>query len=94
MHKILSETRIALSALARSQGVNTATAWRWATKGCRGHKLESVAIGGRRVTSQEAFNRFISATNPEASATPPAPTPHERRKAIAAAERELAKAGI
>lgn len=94
MRSLLTETRLLLSALARSQNVNTATVWRWGTKGVRGVKLETIVIGGRRVTTQEAFERFVAATNPEATATPPAPTPHERRKAIAAAERELAKAGI
>jgi hypothetical protein len=94
MHKILSETRLTLSQLARAQGVNTATTWRWALKGVRGVKLESLAIGGRRITSQEAFERFIASTNPQATATPPAQTPHQRRKSIADAERVLAKAGI
>lgn len=91
---ILTESRLTLSQLARSQGVNTATVWRWATKGVRGVKLESLTVGGRRVTSAEAFERFIAETNPEATATPPAPTPHQRRKAIEAAERELQEAGI
>ncbi len=94
MQSLLTESRLTLSQLAQREHVNVATVWRWCQKGARGVRLESLAVGGRRVTSQEAFERFIAATNPEAAATPPAPTPHERRKAIAAAERELAKAGI
>lgn len=94
MHKILSETRLTLSQLARAQSVNTATVWRWTIKGVRGVKLESLAVGGRRVTSVEAFERFIAATNSNTVATPPVPSPHERRKAVERAERELKEAGI
>jgi hypothetical protein len=32
---------------------------RWATKGRRGVRLESVLIGGRRYTTREAFFRFV-----------------------------------
>ncbi|MFV1981252.1 MAG: hypothetical protein ACC655_08880 [Rhodothermia bacterium] len=48
-------------------------------------------IGGRRYTSQEAFRRFVQATNGE---SPAARTPKQRERAIAQAEAELAKAGI
>jgi hypothetical protein len=33
---------------------------RWALRGIRGLKLETVVIGGRRYTSIEAIHRFIS----------------------------------
>lgn len=36
------------------------TVFRWATKGARGRKLESVLIGGMRYTSIEAFDRFTA----------------------------------
>ena len=36
------------------------TIFRWATKGARGRKLESVLIGGVRYTSIEAMRRFSS----------------------------------
>jgi len=39
-----------------------ATIWRWAQRGVRGIKLETVAIGGRRYVSPEAVERFIAAT--------------------------------
>lgn len=94
MQSILTETRLTLSQLARAQGVSPATTWRWTIKGVRGVKLESLAVGGRRVTSAEAFERFIAATNSNTVATPPVPSPHERRRAIEAAERDLSKAGI
>jgi hypothetical protein len=36
------------------------TVSRWARKGCRGVRLETVMLGGRRYSSAEAVNRFIS----------------------------------
>ena len=36
------------------------TVFRWATKGARGRKLESVLIGGMRYTSVEALSRFTA----------------------------------
>lgn len=40
-----------------------ATRWRWAGKGARGVKLETLIIGGQRYTSVEAVARFIAALN-------------------------------
>lgn len=34
------------------------TLFRWATKGAKGRKLESIMIGGVRYTSKEALGRF------------------------------------
>lgn len=94
MQTLLNESRLTLSQLARSQGVNVATIWRWCTKGVRGVRLESLVIGGRRVTTEEAFERFIAATNPEASATATPTARHEAKKAVIAAKARLEKAGI
>lgn len=41
---------------------------RWASRGVRGHKLESVLIGGRRVTTLEAIQRFLASLSPGADA--------------------------
>jgi hypothetical protein len=35
------------------------TLWRWAHRGVRGVRLETILIGGRRYTSAEAMARFI-----------------------------------
>ena len=35
------------------------TLWRWATKGCRGVKLETIRIGETLCTSAEALQRFF-----------------------------------
>lgn len=39
---------------------STATVWRWALRGVKGVKLESIVIGGRRYTSTAAIDRFIT----------------------------------
>lgn len=43
------------------------TAWRWISKGLRGHKLESVKVLGRTFTSHQAIRRWL--TKVEASRT-------------------------
>jgi hypothetical protein len=39
------------------------TALRWALRGVKGVKLETVVIGGRRYTSDQAFARFVQRLN-------------------------------
>lgn len=96
MVDFLKEQRLSLTELARQEGVSVPTPWRWTQRGIRGVKLESFAIGGRRYTTQEAFQRFVAATTAAAlGQTAPAPrTNREREAAIRKAEAELAKAGI
>lgn len=38
---------------------HVSTLYRWALRGCRGRKLETVLIGRERMTSREALNRFF-----------------------------------
>ena len=72
-----------------------ATVWRWVLSGTRAGKLDSVLIGGRRFTSVEAIQRFAEQSTAAADGvTAPVRTPRRRERAIAAAERELAEAGI
>src|SRR5438094_291072 len=76
--------------LQRERPVHVSTLWRWAMQGLRGIKLDSLKIGGTRVTSAEALQRFIAALN---AATPPAdPTPGGRHEE--ALDRELDRLGI
>lgn len=93
-NELSPETRISLSALAKTQGIHTATVWRWCTKGVKGITLESVAIGGRRFTTSQAFQRFVQATNSASPAAQIPATPHQRQQAIKAAEKALAQAGF
>lgn len=92
---ILAETRRTLTQLARREGVNPATIWRWRTKGIRGHKLDAVLIGGRWFTSDEAFARFVEATN-GAEPTPLAPpaSPDKPARSKRDASEKLAAAGF
>jgi hypothetical protein len=74
---------------------HVATVWRWSTIGCHGVVLDSIVIGGRRFTSKEALERFISATDARAKGEPlPTRTPKQRQRSIAAAEKILEAAGI
>lgn len=63
MPSLLNETRIGLGDLARENGVTVSAASRWCLNGVRGHRLESVRVGGRVVTSREAFERWLTAIN-------------------------------
>jgi hypothetical protein len=95
MGDLLSEERMTLSELARQEGVNVCTCFRWIQRGIRGVRLESFNRGGRRFTTREGFARWVAATQLEPSA--PAPqgrTSPERIAAICRAEADLAKAGV
>jgi len=51
---------------------------RWASRGVKGVKLETVVIGGRRYTSIEAIGRFITRLNAsETSGTVPPQKNHQ-----------------
>lgn len=83
---------------------NVTTVWRWCLKGCKGVKLESICIGGKRYVTVSAIERFIEARSvpgaPE-STTSAASTrlsqqhlerlPARRREEIEAARRKLDK---
>ena len=68
------------------------TLWRWSQKGLRGVRLETWLIGGRRVTSVEAVQRFISATS-DAGERAVAETTALREAALRAAEEDLDREG-
>lgn len=81
---------------------NVSTLWRWCMKGCKGVKLASICIGGKRYVTVSAIERFIEARSvPDAqeSTTTAASTPRalqhverlpgRRREEIEAARRKL-----
>ncbi len=45
----------------RGKKVHYSTVYRWATKGARGRRLETVLSGGLRFTTVEAVRRFLAA---------------------------------
>jgi len=73
--------------------LHLATLFRWAQRGIRGVKLETVTQGGARVTTAEAIERFFAAlADPNANISP-SRTPTQRQRAHEKAEANLAKAG-
>lgn len=68
---------------------------RWRQRGCRGAKLRTCLVGGRRYTTEEWLRDFISATTAAADGGPPDPRPFEAHDArIRRAERELTDEGV
>src|SRR4051812_39705508 len=45
--------------LRAEKRINVATFYRWASRGCRGVRLETLQVGGTRCTSREALQRFF-----------------------------------
>jgi hypothetical protein len=72
---------------------NPATYWRHTNIGvlANGKRvvLESLVIGGKRVTTRAAIGRFLVAQQPQASQQPTNPTPAARSKAATKATKEL-----
>jgi Protein of unknown function (DUF1580) len=63
------------------------TGIRWADRGVRGFRLETVTIGGRRYTSREALARFIAHLNSPRSANEPQVSSLRERQQNSAAQR-------
>lgn len=68
--RLLTEHPLSLKEAARElpKPVATSTVYRWALRGVRGLKLETVKIGAQLITSREAITRFITALNAETGA--------------------------
>ncbi len=75
--------------------VNRSTVHRWRTRGARGSQLETVRVGGRRYTSQEALLRFFDNTTAAADGvSSPQHNAHQRLREIEDAEAYLRSEGI
>ena len=71
--------------LKQGKQVHVSTIWRWAQRGCRGHKLRLVKCGGTFVLRSE-LERFLIAINdrtPNHAVAHGAPSAPPRRKAAA-----------
>ena len=66
------------------------TVWRWVQRGVRGHRLETILVGGRRFCSFEAIFRFVEATTEAADGDdqPPAVISNRRKNEIEHAKSE------
>jgi hypothetical protein len=73
---------------ATGRRVHLSTALRWAMRGSKGIVLESVILGGRRLTSAEAVKRFVAACSERVQATTTQITPKQSR---AIAQRDAEK---
>jgi hypothetical protein len=95
MTDLLFEPRISLTELAKREDVNVTTCWRWANRGVKGVRLETISVGGRRFTTIPAFARFVERTTRAANRDLPLPsTRRQREREIAQAEKILVEAGI
>ena len=72
----LSEPTLSLTQAARrlprlraGRPVHPSTVWRWALTGLRGIRLETVLVGGVRVTSEAALRRFFDRATVDAEPT-------------------------
>ncbi len=99
MIDLQSETLIPLKEVCRmfpgrsGKGMSLSSVWRWVLHGRRGHKLESLRIGGQRCTSREAVSRFITALNAE-QGVPRGEQPSGRTSKNRHVEAELDAAGL
>ncbi len=67
-----------------------ATLYRWALKGVRGIKLETVMMGGRRYTSDEAVDRFFARLSRPQMASTPSPSKLRVEQIVRAARKAAA----
>jgi hypothetical protein len=78
--------------------INFVTIWRWAQYGIHGIRLQHVVVGNSICTTETWLREFFQnvASVRATGARPPAcvRTPSKREKDLAAAEAELAEAGI
>lgn len=65
--KLIAEGLMTLSEAARKVGIQVSdrALLQWCAIGARGRQLESVLVGGRRRTSQQALRRFLDSLNAE-----------------------------
>jgi hypothetical protein len=86
MIEALAATFVLLSKAGRLLSTNPspATMWRWALRGVDGVKLETFKIGGRRYTTPDSVEKFVSRLNsPRAANEPQASSLRERQKDLA-----------
>ena len=74
----------------RGRKPHVATLYRWASRGLRGHRLETIRVGGSLCTSVEALQRFFDKLTDRESAR----THLHDRGDIEAAELELDRLGV
>lgn len=73
---------------------HTSCIYRWAQRGCKGIRLETIQIGGTSCTSSEALQRFFDRLTAARCGEPvPTRTSRQRQRAHDSANAELERAG-
>ena len=95
---ILSEYLTLPDAVERVTGrrPHLSTSWRWATRGCKGIRLQTVCVGVKRLTTIEWVQSFIQALTEQRNAeqlapAPPMQTPRQQERNAEKAAKKLAK---
>lgn len=72
---------------------HVATLYRWASRGMRGVRLETLQVGGTLCTSLEALQRFFNCLSPNSTSSPTTTIPNRRRE-VQAAQQKLTGMGL
>ena len=84
MIDVNTETLLPFSKAAKRCAVTIPTLYSWAFRGTKeGWRLESIKLGGKRFTSEEALERFVEAQNPD--------QPEEKRETRTQRKRRIDK---
>lgn len=67
MTEFIRGERLSMAEVARELQVHITTVWRWASKGVRGRRLGTVAVGGRRFVLRRQLDEFLAVTPADAS---------------------------
>jgi uncharacterized protein DUF1580 len=87
----LTEATRQLPKLHSGKRPHVSTLFRWAERGIKGVRLETIRIGGRVCTSREALHRFFERLSADDTDSLPAPV---RMPSIGNVERQLDEAGF
>lgn len=79
----LTAKRYSLTEVAKLLHVHPSTVWRWKLRGVRGHRLQTVVIGGTRYVLEADLNKFLVAMN---DGVVPLDDDHDARATVAAAQ--------
>ena len=89
----LQDVREYLPSSRKGKKLSKAVCFRWAAKGVRGVRLETLHVGAGRMTSLEALQRFADARGEASAPTAQQDTAQSRTRARKAAD-ELTKRGV
>jgi Protein of unknown function (DUF1580) len=92
----LREAAATLPCRRAGKKTSVATLYRWAATGCRGCVLETLQVGGSKLTSRQDLQRFFVGCTNQREGLPPLATrtTAARERAIAKAEKTLEKLGV